>query len=107
VSTPNANTIVISDCDPDGIKTAIQAEFESARASADTINDATDQLGVSPSQAGDSIAPDVSTLEEEWPLDAVSVSDIQVPTVSDIFADWPLATDTVSGRRDIDLNGTL
>ena len=104
MSTPN--TLDLSN-DPDGLKAALQAEFESARRSADTINDATDQLGVSPSEPGDPVAPDVSTLEEEWPLDSVSPSDIVAPTVSDIFADWPLPTDTVSGRRDIDLNGTL
>ena len=70
MSTPN--TIVISDCDPDGIKQGIQNEFESARRSADTINDATDQLGVSPSEPGTPVAPDVSTLDEEWPLETVS-----------------------------------
>ena len=101
------NTVVISDVDPDGLKQAIQTTFEAARVASDTIDDATDKLTVSPSQPGNAVAPDVSTLEEEWPLASVNVSDIQAPTVSDIFADWPLPTDTVSGRRDINLNGTL
>jgi hypothetical protein len=104
MSTPN--TLDLSN-DPDGLKAALQAEFESARHASDTINDATDRLGVSPSEPGDPVAPDVSTLEEEWPLDSVSPSEISHPSVSDIFADWPLKTDTVSGRRNEDLNGTL
>jgi hypothetical protein len=103
VSTPN--TIVISDADPDGLKQAIQTQFEAARQASDTINDATDQLSVSPSQPGNPVAPSVSTLDEDFPL-AVAGDPVD-PTVSDVFNDWPLATDTVSGRRDIDLNGTL
>jgi len=99
------NTIVISDTDPDGLKAAIQTQFEASRDGRDTIADATDLLSVSPSQPGNPVAPSVSSLEEDFPLEVAG--DPVAPTVSDVFADWPLPTDTVSGRQDIDLNGTL
>lgn len=98
------NTLDLSN-DPDGLKQALQTQFEAARNSADTIADATDSLTVSPSHPGTPVAPTVSTLDEEFPL-AVAGNPV-APTVSDVFADWPLATDTVSGRRDVDLNGSL
>lgn len=113
MSTPN--TIVIDGLDPTGLKAAMQADFESPRDCRDQTEDGTDALSVSNANgAGEPFRTTVSSILDagQFPMATVSDAEVLFTTVSSIEEDLEagLRTDTVSGRRQVDLDpsdGTL
>jgi hypothetical protein len=106
----NPNTLDLSN-DPDGLKAAIQTQFEAAR-NAEAQDTAQDDLTVSPSEPGNEFRTTVSSILDagQFPMATVSDAEVDFTTVSSIEDDFThdgLRTDTVSGRREVDLDGTL